>query len=118
MAVTLAPGSSSGTTSQAVGSTPQTLLNIATAGTFTLHIDLALMTGGDIVELRIWQKILSAGTLRVAYYQIFVGAQPTDNILQISVPIANDLVEADSVRFTILQTAGTARAFPWKVISY
>lgn len=115
MAVTL---QGSGTSSQTVGGAAQVLLNIAVAGTYTLHIDLNLLNFNDIIEIRIYQKILSGGTLRVAYYQMFTGAQPTDNQLQISVPISNDLVEADSLRFTLQQTSGVARALPWKVITY
>jgi len=122
MAVSLATvssGAASGTTAQTVGGAAQTLAEIATAGTFTFHIDLNLLSFNDIIEVRILQKILSAGTLRVAYYQLFSGIQPTDNQIQISVPISNDLVEAAaSLRFTIQQTSGVARAFPYKVVSY
>lgn len=121
MAVTLAAvgaGAASGNTAQTVGGAAQTLADIAIAGTFTLHLDLNLLTSNDTIEVRILQKILSGGTLRVAYYQYFAGIQPTDNQIQISVPIANDLVEAASLRFTIQQPTGTARALPYKVISY
>lgn len=121
MAVSLATvssGAASGTTAQTSGGSAQTLAEIGIAGTFTFHIDLNLMASNDTIEIRIWQKILSSGTLRVAYYQFFGGVQPTDNQIQISVPIANDLVEAASLRFTIQQPTGTARAFPYKVIAY
>ena len=94
------------------------LLDIATAGTFTLHVDLTNLAATDTVELRIYQKVLTGGTLRVAYYQSFTGVMPTDDRMQISVPISNDLVEASSFRFTLKQTAGTGRAFAWKVLSY
>jgi len=115
MAVTLM---SAGTSSQTVAGAAQVLLNIATAGTYTLHLDLNLLNFNDIIEVRILQKIASGGTLRVAYYQMFTGTQPTDNQIQISVPISNDLVEADSLRFTLQQPSGVARALPWKVITY
>jgi hypothetical protein len=76
------------------------------------------MAAGDVVELRIYQIVLTAGTRRVAYFATFNGAQPADNMIQISVPISNELTDTASLRFTLKQTAGTARSFPWKVISY
>ena len=92
--------------------------DVATAGTFTLHVDLISMAAGDVVELRIYQIVLTAGTRRVAYQQSFAGAQLTDNMVQISVPISNELTNTASLRFTLKQTAGTARTFPWKVLTY
>lgn len=114
MAVTAA---GSGTQTATIA-TEHTLLDIATAGTFTFHVDLTNLAATDTVELRIYQKILTAGTLRVAYYQSFTSVMPTDDRLQISVPISNDLTSAASVRFTLKQTAGTGRTFDWKVLSY
>lgn len=106
-----------GTQTATIGS-EHTLLDVAVAGTFTLHVDLTNMVAGDVVELRIYQMVLTAGTRRVAYYQQFVGAQSLDNMIQISVPISNELTDAGSIRFTLKQTNGTGRAFPWKVLSY
>jgi hypothetical protein len=92
--------------------------DVAAAGTYTLHVDLINMAPGDVVELRISQIVLTGGTRRVAYFATFNGAQPADNMIQISVPISNELTDTASLRFTLKQTAGTARSFPWKVISY
>jgi hypothetical protein len=105
-------------TQTATVSTEHTLLDVAVAGTFTLHVDLINMAAGDVVELRIYQMVLTAGTRRVAYQQTFAGAQVTDNMVQISVPISNELTDAGALRFTLKQTAGTSRAFPWKVLAY
>lgn len=114
MAVTAA---GSGTQTATIA-TEHTLLDIATPGTFTLHVDLTNLAATDTVELRIYQKVLTAGTLRVAYYQSFTSVMATDDRMQISVPISNDLTSAASVRFTLKQTAGTGRTFDWKVLSY
>jgi len=92
--------------------------DVASAGTFTLHVDLINMAAGDVVELRIHQMVLTAGTRRVAYIATFSGVQPTDDMIQISVPISNELTDAGALRFTLKQTRGTARTFPWKVLSY
>lgn len=114
MAVTSA---GSGTQTATVG-TEHTVLSISTAGTFTYHVDLNAMASGDTLELRIYQKVLSGGTLRVAYYAMFSNACPGDDIVQISVPISNDLTGTTGITFTLKQTTGTGRAFPWKVLSY
>lgn len=108
----------SGTFTQSVIGTAETLLDVAVAGTFTLHVDTVNMAAGDSLELRIYQIILTGGTRRVCYYGRWDGVQPTDDMIKISVPISNELTDSGSVRFQINQTAGTARAFPWKVLRY
>lgn len=108
----------SGTKTVASVGTPETLLSISTAGTFTLHVDTNNMVAGDVLELRVYQIVLTGGTARVAYFQQFTGAQATDDKIKISIPISNELSDSGSLRFDINQTFGTARAFPWKVLSY
>jgi len=101
------------------GGVEDTLLDVAVAGTFTLHVDTVNMVAGDVVELRIYQMVLTAGTRRVAYYQRYDGVQPTDDLIKISVPISNELTDSGSLRFTLEQSgAGTDKAFPWKVLKY
>lgn len=115
MAVTAA--GSGGTSALTVGA-EATLLSVTTAGTFTFHVDLNAMAAGDTIECRIYQKILAAGSARVAYYAIFANACPLDNIIQISVPISSELTGTTGLQFTIKQTTGTGRIIPWKVLSY
>lgn len=105
-------------TQTATLTTEHTLLDVAVAGTFTLHVDTINMASGDIVELRIYQIVLTGGTRRVAYYQSFFDAQPADDLIKISVPISNELTDAGSLRFSLQQTVGTGRVFPWKVLKY
>lgn len=114
MAVT---ANASGTQSATV-TTEHTLADVAVAGVFTLHVDTVNMIAGDVLELRIYQIILTSGTRRVAYIGAYYGAQPTDDIIKISVPIGNELTDAGSLRFTLKQTFGTSRNFPWKVLAY
>jgi hypothetical protein len=116
MAVTAAgSGSQSGAT---VGSSENTLLDVATAGTYTLHVDLSVLAALDAVELRCYQMVLTGGTRRVAYYALYTDAQVADNMIAVSVPISNELTDAGALRFTLKQTTGTARTFPWKVLKY
>lgn len=116
MAVT---AQSSGTLTATGGGVEDTLLDVAVAGTFTLHVDTVNMVAADVVELRIYQMVLTAGTRRVCYYVQYSGAQPTDDLIKISVPISNELTDSGSLRFTLKQSgAGTDKAFPWKVLKY
>lgn len=87
-------------------------------GTFTFHIDANAMTTTDSLEVRAYQKILTGGTARVAYYQRFDGEQPSTDKIKISVPLSNDLAEESALAFSIKQIAGTGREYPWKVLKY
>lgn len=116
MSVTLQGGG----TQTAVIATEHTLLDVAIAGTFVFEVDTVNMAAGDVLELRIYKKCLTGGTLRVAYKMSYFDAQPTDDIYKISVPVSNDLVESASLRFTLKQptNGGTGRAYPWKVMLF
>jgi hypothetical protein len=113
MAVTLAAGNTYTATTASPGTAVHT---VTTAGTFTFHIDLTTMAAGDVVELRIYSKVLTGSTPRVVYYQQYRNAQATDNAVQISVPISNDLVEANALQFYVYQSVN--RSLPWKVLQY
>lgn len=88
------------------------------AGTFTLHVDTVNMVSGDTLELRAYQMVLTSGTARVAYFASFTGAQSADDVIKISVPASNELTDTNALRFSLKQTAGTGRDFPWKVLKY
>lgn len=88
------------------------------AGTFTFHVDTVNMQAGDALELRVYQMILTGGTQQVAYYAVYQDVQPTDERIKISVPISNELTDANSLRFSLKQSMGTSRDFYWKVLKY
>ena len=92
--------------------------DVPTTGVFTWHVDTVNLADGDVVELRVYQMVLTAGTARVAYLMIYYGNQPTDDEIKISVPISNELGDATSLRFSLKQTFGTGRSFPWKVLRH
>lgn len=104
-------------TQTATINTEHTLDDVAVAGVFVLEVDTNAMLSGDVLELRLYAITLTGGTRRVAYYDLYSGAQPADDKIKISVPIPNELTDAGSIRATLKQTAGTGRAFPWKVLS-
>lgn len=114
MAVTV---EASGTQTATIGS-EHVLRQVAANGVYTFHVDAANMVSGDILELRIKQKILTGGTLRTLMFQQYFGVQHGDDMIKVSIPIGNDLTDADSVVFTLIQTHGTGRSYPWKVLKY
>lgn len=81
---------------------------------YVFEVDLAAMVEAatpDLVELRIYKILLTGGTERLTRLTYYVGA-PDEKIVR-SEPIPADV--ANAPRFTLKQTQGTARAFPWKV---
>lgn len=105
-----------GTQTASIG-TEHTLDDVASAGVFVVEVDTVNMAAGDTLELRIYIMVLTAGTRRVAYKETYVDAQNADDLIKVSVPVPNELTDAGAVRFTLKQTAGTGRNFPWKVLS-
>jgi hypothetical protein len=113
MAVT---AQTSGTQTTTVGT--EHTYDVSVAGTFTFHVDLVNAAAGDVFELRLYQIILTGGTRRVAYVARFSGAQPTDDLIKISVPISNELTDTGSIRASMKQTFGTSRSVPYKILKY
>jgi hypothetical protein len=79
--------------------------------TYVLIVDTAAMANGDILELRIYTKCLTGGAEGLAYSMAFVHAQ--GDPIKYSPPVPADI----SIRCTLCQPAGTARSFPWKLVS-
>lgn len=98
--------------------TEQLLTAVNVVGTFTLHVDTVNMGGGDKLQLRVYQTVLTGGTPRVAFEAEFDDAQSGDDLIKISVPISNDLLDTNSLKFTLKQTAGVNRNYDWKVIRH
>lgn len=95
----------------AVIDTEHTLATIATDGSFVLYVDTNAMVDGDVLELRAKVKVRSVGTTRTILLGTYQHAQTNESV-KASIPVAsiNELV------FTLKQTAGTGRAFPWEIV--
>lgn len=111
MAVTV---NASGTQTATV-TTEHTLATVSTAGVFVFNVDTANMTATDVLELRVKKPTLASGTTRTYLYAMYTGAQPTDDVLKTSVPVVIDAT-AGSATFTLKQTIGTGRSFPWSIL--
>jgi hypothetical protein len=104
-------------TQTAVISTEHFLADVNEAGVYTLHVDMSNMAAGDVVELRIYQMVLTGGTPREQSCSRFYGAQTREPIKK-SIPISNELTDSQALRFSLTQTFGTGRDFPWKVLKH
>lgn len=104
----------SGTQTATIG-TEHTLADIAVAGTFCWLVRFNNHAAGDVTELRVYSKVLTGqASPEQDEYTIITGVQ--DLLVKRFYPIANDLTDAASLRFTLKQLQGTGRAFDWKVL--
>jgi hypothetical protein len=103
----------SSSTTPVVG-TETTLATIAVAGIFLLRPDLVNLVAGDIVEFRVYAKCrVATDAERLKDGPASFGPIVPDEKLPDTLPI----VSSGYVRYSILQRTGTARAFPWVVLS-
>lgn len=98
--------------------TEHSLQSVTAAGVYSLHVDTAAMLAGDILELRVYQIVLASGTKRLVFFHAYYGVQPTHDVMKVSIPLGNDITDANSLQFTLTQTFGTGRGYPWKVLQY
>ena len=107
---------SAGTTGQSVGGGETDIYSTATLGMYVLNIDLTLMATGDVVEIRGYEMMKTGGTATVKYIMVYYGAQPTDDEIKSMAPLFTTLTgDTKPVKWTISQTFGTQRAFPYNV---
>lgn len=107
----------SGTQTAVIG-TEHFVADIALSGVYTFEVDRNAMVDGDVLELRVYKMILTSGTARLLFPpQSFYGAVPSGmDPIQVSIPITNELTDSTSLRFSLKQTFGTGRAYPWKAV--
>lgn len=102
---------SSGTTTLTGSGTEDILVSGATTNaTYVFKADIANMANGDIVEIRVYTKVLTGDTLRVAWKSTFANI-PTTKIV-ISPPVASDF----SCKISMTQQAGTGRSVTWSLL--
>jgi len=93
--------------------TEHTLATVTSAGIYILVVDIANLAAGENVELRAYGKARSTDTERLLFGPAIYGPIVPAQLLIYSTPI----VSPHSVKFTLKQTSGTGRAFPWAVYS-
>jgi len=89
--------------------TEHTLATITTSGSFVIAVDANAMALGDTLILRVKLKVRSAGTTRLAFENTYSNVQ--NEVVLISIPVAS----TNEIVFTLEQSEGTGRAFPWEI---
>jgi len=103
-------------TQTATVTTEHTLATITAAGVYVVQVDLNAMAAGDVLELRAYATPLAAGAERLLYFVGYYGPALAVSLLANSIPVPGDAT-AGNVRFSLKQTFGVSRAFPWKVLA-
>lgn len=90
-------------------STEHTIATPTAAGTYVFEVDTVNLVLGDLLELRVYDKIDGTN-----YRQVWKGAYQHVQInnAKVSPPLA---LAGAGAKFTLKQTAGTGREFPWSV---
>lgn len=102
--------SASGTQSATV-TTEHALATDTGNATFVGKADLSNMVNGDVVELRMYTKVLTGGGLVQCFKATFAHVQINPVIL--SPPVPSNF----SCKFSLKQVAGTSRNFDWALLS-
>jgi hypothetical protein len=90
--------------------TEHTLDTRTSVGTYQLLVDCSNMANGDVTELRVYVKPRSsAGSALLHQFCTLSNKQTT--VVVASVPVL-----CSYCYFTLKQTAGTGRAYPWSVL--
>lgn len=105
-------------TQTATVTTEHFVADVNAAGIYSFHVDTVNMADGDVLELRVYQMVLTGGTPHVAWAEIYYGAQLNDELVKVSIPVGNELTDSTALRFSLKQTFGTGRNYPWKVCKY
>jgi hypothetical protein len=90
--------------------TEHTLDTETTAGVYVLVVDMANLVNGDIVILRAKTKYASGGTSRLAFSATYAHVQAEPNKYSPPIPTDTEII------FTLEQTDGTGRDFPWNLL--
>jgi len=106
MATLLATG-----TQTAVIDTEHSLATVSTSSVVMLYVDTANLSTGDVLVLRVKTLVLNGGTTRLCQEAVYANPQA------IPIKYSDPLITDQEAVFTLEQTDGTGRAFPWKVVS-
>lgn len=101
----------SGTQSATINTEFAVYTNTAINRHVCFSVNLVNMVNDDILEIRVYSKTLSGDTEQIVYMHQFAHAQAEKIIYTIPIPATHH------VKFSIKQTAGTARNFAWEAIA-
>jgi hypothetical protein len=82
---------------------------------FDAALDLGNLADGETMEVFVYEKLLSGGTLHRVYYQKYVGVQDDTTTGNSPVVYVPALTVAKEWKLSIKQTGGTGRDVDWVV---
>lgn len=87
-------------------------------GSYQLKVDLNAMLANDVVELRVYAMGITGGASRLFGIWTYYGVRPTNEKFALvpEAPLLNDLTDTNALRFSLTQSFGTSRSFPWAVM--
>lgn len=100
---------SSGTQAATIGTEHILHAESPSGGTIILKVDVSNLENGDALILRSYDKV--DGTNFRTEIPTHIANQQSDEVVVLIV------VSFQDVKFTLEQTAGTGRAFPWRVLT-
>lgn len=96
--------------------TEQFLSSPNVPGEYTFALDRTNMVAGDVVEVRAYQIVASGGSPVLRSFWVLSGAVGTNQAMVFSVDrLLNGHTATNALRYSIKQTVGTYRNFPWSV---
>lgn len=81
-----------------------------TNATYVALVDTSNLANGDLLELRLYTKMFSGGQDLMVWKAAWQHAQT--EVIKISPPIASDV----TFKVGLIQTVGTGRVVPWKIL--
>lgn len=97
-------------TQAATISTEHSLTQQTGVGIYVLEVDTSGMESGDTLVLRLKTKVLSGGASRGTQEATLTGVQVVPNWRSEPIPVDVEIIA------TLLQSAGTGRSYPWKLL--
>jgi len=82
---------------------------------FDARLDLGNAASGDIFEIRVYEKLLAAGTLRRTYYARYADSQNDEANFASPIVYIPAMTVTKQWKLTIKQTAGTGRNVDWTI---
>lgn len=98
-------------TQTSVVTTEHTLATVTDPGVYINAVDLANLTGTDVVEICIYKKVRSSGTERLFFKGTYGPGAPLACPAIESIPV----VSPHYMRLTLKQTVGSARDYDWAI---
>jgi hypothetical protein len=78
-------------------------------GVYQIYLDLSDLVAGDQFELKVYEKVQSAGTQRLVDYRIFTGAQSPPHV------VLPTLILMHGWDVTLKRIAGTDATIGWSI---